>query len=700
MKDYFATLPTKEIGAALVERCNDYYNYVQNNGHYDLWRKTHKAMYSGYYVRGDIRSWGKNNEKRKIVHNHFSSILQHIKVLTTDQRPVFEPKAVNSDYKSFAQVILARGLLDYYMRQGNLEDVIDGCMDIALQAGEGYIFQEWNPDAGRVVEQMAEGQEDEGMEEEGYEDSEDDGEIDVKVRREGDIHNVSLHPLDMVRDYTKDTTEGNCWFAARRRVNKYDLAARYPKFKDNIINMELNENKNLSLALDDYYWKNQAEGDQIHLFTFRHAKSAALPEGRQVEFLEDGTVIFDGDLPYSDISIYRLMPQSMKNTNFGYSVAFDLLAIQDANTLLNSTIVTNQNAFGVQNIIAQKGSGVTATNLAGNLNLLEYSGDPKGKPEPLNLLSTPPEIFNYETHSTQAMETISGVNSVARGNPEASLRSGSALALVQSMSIQFNSGLQHSYVRMLEQLGSGIISMLKDYASAPRVALVAGISKKQYMKEFKGSDLELIDRVIVDIGNPMSKTQAGRSQSAEFLLGNGMIKTPEQYFQLMETGRLDPMIEGETAELMNVRSENERLAAGEQVNALYTDNHWIHIKEHKTVLASPDAREVIEIIQITDDHMKQHIELLRTTDPGILMILGQQPIPSPVNDPNMGAPVPPIPNQPSEDTPVQGQAGAAPTEADATPSGPGTTGIQEASLPKQPKNPLTGEQFNPDTGGL
>jgi hypothetical protein len=637
--------------------------------------------------------------------NHFNSLLQHIKVLTTDQRPVFEPKAVNSDHKSAAQVQIAKSLLDYYMRQENMEEVIDGCIDYALQSGEGYIFMEWDSQKGKAVGTIV--PEDEELDDEGpdeareeNEEDEDEGEFTEAIeKREGNISSTSLHPLDIIRDWNKDTTENNEWYIVRKRVNKFELAARYPKFKEEIVSTELDSTNVTLMAIDDYDFKKFGETDQTYMFIFRHDKTAALPNGRQVEFLCDGTIIFDGDLPYSEMGIYRMMPSRREGTNFGYTVAFDMLPIQKAINMLNSTVITNQNAFGVQNIITQKGSGITCQELTEGLNKIEFSGD--FEPKPLKLLSTEAEIFNYKNELVQEMETISGVNSVSRGNPEASLRSGSALALVQSMAIQFNSGLQHSYAQMLEKVGSGIISMLKDYAHSPRVALISGISKKSYLKEFKGDDLDMIDRVIVDMGNPMSKTHAGRIEQANMLVERGLIDSPEQFIQVQETGRIDPLIEGKTAEIMNIRSENEKLSMGGQVSAIYTDNHWLHVKEHKNVLSSPDSREVQDIVVTTLAHINEHIQLLRTTDPGILMILGQQPIPSPMNTPEGGMPAPMVPGQPEAETPQQGQVGTPPPGGpEAAPSGAGGTGMETPGLPSMPKNALTGQEFNQEDGGL
>ena len=47
------------------------------------------------------------------------------------------------------------------------------------------------------------------------------------------------------------------------------------------------------------------------------------------------------------------------------------------------------------------------------------------------------------------------------------------------------------------------------------------------MKEFTGDDLTSVNRVIVDVGNPLARTTAGRVEMAEQLLQMGVIKTPQ-----------------------------------------------------------------------------------------------------------------------------------------------------------------------------
>ena len=121
----------------------------------------------------------------------------------------------------------------------------------------------------------------------------------------------------------------------------------------------------------------------------------------------------------------------------------------------------------------------------------------------------------------------------------------------------------------------------------------------------------------------------------------------------MQTGNLQPMIHGETSELLLIADENEKISSGEVPNAIYSDNHVLHIKEHNTVGSSTEARENPEIIQAMLSHCQQHIDLLRNTDPELLQILGQQPLqpkatniqPQPVETP-LQQEQPRLPNMP------------------------------------------------------
>jgi len=204
------------------------------------------------------------------------------------------------------------------------------------------------------------------------------------------------------------------------------------------------------------------------------------------------------------------------------------------------------------------------------------------------------------------------------------LKSGAALALVASQAVQFASSLQQSYYKMIELAGTATITILRDYAKTPRVAMIAGKYNRSLMKEFTGDDLTQVSRVVTEIVNPLARTAAGRRELAQDMIQAGLIKRSEEYLSVITTGNLEPLYENEEASLLLIRAENELLSNGKRPVAVITDDHRLHILEHRTVLDSPEARQNLSLVENTTQHLQEHLNLLKTADPALLSLLGQQ----------------------------------------------------------------------------
>lgn len=643
-KQYFASLPALEIGAQLKQKVRDFQEYVNTSGIYSLWNKSYSEYYSSGRDLGNITKDGEVGEYRKMHINHYRNLVLHIISMTMSQKPVFEAKAINTDYKTMLQTILANGLLDYYSRVSDVETHVVDSVENACIFGEGHILIRWDVSAGDIYLESKEG------------DTIMTGDIDIK----------SFMPADVIRDVSNDNFKSNEWFILREKVNRYDMARRYAKFANEIVDSAADDD--LAYKALDFTDENKSDttnDDLIHVYNFYHKKTACLPRGRQSIFLEDGTLIFDGDLQYNIFPVISIVPQQWRGTAFGYSYMYDLLPIQSALDGLYSSLVTNINAYGINNLKIPKGCDIEVEDITKGLRKIEYNAT-MGEIEVLQLLQIPPEIFKSLELFERLAETISGVNSTARGNPEASLKSGSALALVQSMAIQFSNALQREYASFWEDVGSAIVIILRDKAKSPRIAIIAGKMQRSYLKEFVGDDLADINRVIVDMGNPVTKTVAGRTQIAEDFLKSGFIKTPEQYMQVITTGRYDPMIEGDIAEMLLIKSENEKLMNGEKVPVIRTDNHAMHIQENKTVLSSPEARANPTLVEVVLDHISQHEAFSVPQVP---------------------------PEQAQQGEPQLPQNGGASNSLMASAE-------QPPNMPNMPENPLTGNEYNNQTGGL
>jgi hypothetical protein len=665
-----------KLGGELIERIEEYYKYLLTYNYMGRWSRIYKSYYVGQSRDDRLNSGGDQGQYTIGNVNHLHSIIRRILVLTITQRPAFQPRATNSDVKSQRQTILANQLLDYYTRVKRAEKDLFQATEFACLFGEGFVHVCWDTASGDLAGYLnaktgEPATPDDVMELQSHE---------LHAVHDGDIRITAAEPIDVIRDVRLENFRSRDWIIVREYMNKYNVAAKYPEYHDEITSMEIStmsiKNNYRQKVLPSY------STDQIPVYTFYHAKTPAVPKGAFAVLLENGTLLQNGTLPYKHLPVYRIVAEDRIGTPFGNSPANDLLPLQEAYDMEFSTVLTNHNAFGVQNIMVPKGSGMSVTQMEGGLNLVEYDHN-IGKPEPLNLLSTPPEVFNFMGSIEQNMEMVSGVNSTVRGNPQAGLgkdSSGAAMALVQSQAIEFNSPLQMSYAQLLEDFGTGVIQIIQDYAKTKRIMSIAGKSGRSDVVEFTGTDLANIERVVVETGNPLAKTVEGKMQIAQMLLQAQIIKHPDELLQVIQTGNLDPMIEGKTSELMNIQAENEELSNGQSVQAILTDEHLLHISEHKSVLADPSARKNPTITKASLDHINQHLNILKNPDNAqILQLLGQPSLSSP--PPQGGAPGNPA--SPGQGAPNPISGGQQPP--------PPNNGIKQPGLPEAPKNPMNGQ---------
>jgi hypothetical protein len=671
MTDYFALKTGREFVEACFKRLDDYRSYIERSGKLSTWKRVYKNYYLGGMENARLRQGGDKNQFILAQVNHFANILCHILNNVTQSRPNLKARAQNADFKSLAQTKVGDQVLEYYLGEKDLEDRTKETAELSLLFGEAELMELWDATMGDDVTAETDPM---------------TGEPTGSVEKQGDIVFDMFAPMDVARDFTMGSSEACPWRITRKMANRWDLAAKFPQYETEILSTSASPSSMRRQRIGHASF--ETEEDQIWLYTLIHKKTPAVPQGRLAQFIDNSDVILiDTPLPHKKI-MHRIAPREQHGTIFGYTVAYDLLPIQENLNMLYSIIASNQAMFGVQSLLVPKGSGIEYTALQGGLKIVEYDAKPgvDTKPSVLQLTATPPEIFNHINHLILQMETISGVNSVVRGQPEASLESGAALALVASQSLQFMSGFQQAYTRLLESAGTGLLDILKEYAKAPRLVSIVGKNNVQYLPEFTGDDISQIDRVTAEVNNPLARTTSGKLQIAQDLLSKSLLD-PKQYLQILETGNLEQSTEGLSSQLMLIKEENERLMEGQQIMAIRTDLHMLHIAEHATVLANIDARFRPEVVNAVDEHIRQHEALLMQLTPILAGATGQPVL-------NTGAP--------AGGQPPQGGlpgAGGPPSEV-IDPANP----IQQQGAavrgPNMPKNPLSGQPFNATTGGM
>ena len=562
--------------------------------------------YAFYHGRGQygntvgISSGGGQGETSELFVNDYRSLLRHMLTLITSERPAFDVRAVNTDYKSEAQAIVGEDILNHYLRSKKLEATLKSAVEKALWSTEGFVALDWDIHSGEV-----------------FDTDPDTGDPIMK----GDITYSTYHAKSCIRDPLANPHDPD-WVILVDTINKYDLAKRYPEHEEKILSGDTKHSKTRSSNLLD------VESDMINVYKFYHKRNAVLPKGKYAIFFRE-EILEEGGLPFQEIPVHRVTAGEMDDVVFGYSPCIDILGLQEANNDMFSAILTNNRAFARQIIAVQRDAGVNHRQVSEALSVLELDvEDVRTAINPMNLTKSSPETYNFLDQISNRMERYTGINEVIRGEPSPNLRSGNSLALVAAQALKFNAPLQQSYNELLEDVGTGTLDFLKQFAKAPRFYTVVGHQNKSLLREFSSDSIENVDRVEVQRAAALTNTTAGRVEIADNLLQAGLISRGQQYITVLETGKLDPLIESERTSLLNIKSENEMLFNGEVPSALLSDNHALHIQEHVAVLNDPELRKVPEIVEATLQHLQEHGQMWASTPPWLLAATGQQPAPA------------------------------------------------------------------------
>lgn len=573
---YFAAMQTEQCAYEVWSRIEEYYNEMRRTGRFALYRNSYSNFYMGWIFRATMYRSGEQGELTRTFWNHERNLIRHLKVQTTQNKISYKTQVLNSNSKSANIVEFGNGLADRYSQspQYDLDGKGKQSVEDTLVLGESSIVGLWNRFKGEPMAQDPQ---------------------TGQILKDGDMEYFNVTPMDHIINTTHQSRDLIQWRCIRRWVNKYDLAKMYPQLAGTIDSYNDSESsyatKLISLIHHDR--------ETIPIFYFFHDKTPAIPDGRLLVMADPKCIFEDGPLDlgegqkgYDHVPVYDNVVETMQGSPYGYTVAFDLIPLQQSLNELVSAVTTNNVNFATQCVMSMKGSNLEWQSLATGMSFIEY--DQKvgqfGKPEPLNLLASKPETYQFIDQTIKNMETLAGVNSMVRGNPDGDISSGQYAALVTVQSVLFNSGLQKAYARLMENVMSGTIKTIKKNMIGKKIARIVGDTAEPYLKTFMSSDLQDIESVSVQLVNPMIQTPAGKMAMADSLMKTGLIKDAQQYIGVYTDGDLPQLYRRQETQLKLIKQENEAILKGQIPEVAITDNHVAHILEHTQVFDNIEAR--------------------------------------------------------------------------------------------------------------
>ena len=677
---YFAAAPLEEVGQRLAAKLEDLLTQPSARG--DQWRTAYESYY-GYDVgngsTSSISRGGDVGEQAVLRINHARRAASALLSILLGPRFAWRASAPNSDPRSRSALIITANLLEYVWKTKRLNKYVAKWAEQGILMAESFLFPEWDMSLGPVVGP---------------------NEMDTGLMHAGDVKFHTLMPWDvMVEECWKSYEDAPCVFG-RVLKNKWDLLKLFPVDVLGEPTSEKIATSTTDRRVRDYSYSRlrRLSDDVVPVFYFFHRPCASLPFGRQTIFIHADCVLRDRhlvDTYPAGIPMHRFAIGEQFDTPHGYSPWWDALAVQELIDGVESAVATNLLTYGSQSLAVMQGTQSDPTHAFGN-KVFEYPRDGR-PPEALQLATMPPLVLPYLADKAKTINAMVGLNDVFMGSPDTAQMNAQAFALLASMAVQANSPAQQNLITQLGELGTGVVSTYRKNVVEERQVPVVGKHNKHLFSTltYTGADLEPIDGVIVEVGNALEQTPAGRFQLATTYKDWGFLQTPEQAEQVLETGKLEPATQATRDALMLIAHENEELREGRPPICHAYHDHPQHYREHASLMSDPESLKRPEVVMLTQAHCDEHYreffgwpdEMPVQSDPQYLirirMMLGQDP------GPLMMAP----PAPPGMPPPVA--EGEAPPPEGLVP--PGAEEPESPAMPTQPTNPLTAQPF--DVGG-
>lgn len=647
-------MPKEDLPRIVKALADAYWDQIGALGLVDLWRKSEWT----YYGTDPLGGWkdsvavtfsGEADEECNVRFNHYRSIGQGILAMAGHERPAFAAKAIDSKTKSLAEAPIATGVVSNFWHDWGLEGKTEKDDETALLYGLGFQHLRWSPFAGKLAPLAP---------------NPETGHPGDPNRKEGDVIAESVGPWRVIHDPFRPMDLE--WAIVSHSESVWDLAARYPDLAEQIVAQKGQVSNRWMDSIWSQPWARDERDDKVTVWCVYHNPSDAVPEGRYAIVCGE-LCLYDGPAFLDELPVSPMLAATRIGQGTAYSGLWDLLVIQDCIDMGESANVTVLEAFGGQNISAPMEAGVIEDDLSGTRRLIKYNHivglADGGRPQAMEMLGPRTEVNEAIDRWVSAAQTISGINSTVRGQPDASLKSGAALALVQSLAVQFNSKFQAARIKHRERIATLGYKMLKKLMVSPRLSRSAGAAGNEYLKPVNQDQLEDVVGVQIETGSPLMQQAAGRLEIADKLLDRGLLTVPEQYIEIVTAGTLTPLLKSPEAELQLISGENDELREGRRLGpprpelppgaplppgmwegVSELDTHEIHVREHRALLDLAMRKDPTKAALI-EAHIQLHYERFAVTPPDMAALLGWKVMPPPPVPPP-GAEGPPPPDGP------------------------------------------------------
>lgn len=626
---YWGKQDGQELLTTLKAKERKYFDAAQRRGLQQMWGIAWAQYYGtdpanpGDMATQTLARTGPEGEFTRFRLNEVRSFIKQGNVIAMGERTAFQCLVTNSDHDALASAEIADSIVEYLYKKALGEDKERQQLELEGVFGAAYGHLRWDFEGGDEVTV------DEPLLDESGEPFllEDGSPATMPTEKKSGAPYVDIMgPWEVALDPNSRDIK---WCIVRERVSKWEVAATYPEMQEEILQTaELDEW--IVERLFGYSYGTELEADDECIVKhFYHPRCRAMPDGRYVGVCGDA-ILWDLPCPVPEgTPLVELCGGKFFGSAFGYADSWDLISIQEMIDQLCSDTASNLSTFGRQIIVYDKGSELNADMIALGLRALSKTPgtDP---PVAMNFAAMPESVKWFIEYLHSRHQSISGLNSVARGDPQANIKSGQMAALFHSIAIEFQSARQAALDGARERMANLMLDMVRSFADTPFLVEVTGISERPYLREFTKQNVSGVRKVRIQTANPMMRSQAGRFEMFQALQTVEPDKR-DAVIRGLTTGDWSGFTENSRSIDLRIQYENEQLSQGIQVPVAAGDHPFKHCPSHwalfEKLSSSPDADPVL--LEAVLHHIIDHLMGWQSIDPRLATVLNI-PLPPPI----------------------------------------------------------------------
>jgi hypothetical protein len=537
-------------------------------------------------ARGNlVRTANNDNDRRNrlitinVYQAHVRTIIS--KLIAQQPIPVVTPATSSSDDRATARA--CEHLLKYFWRSKQLQQEYIYLVTDMTMCGGGWWYCDWDPDAGEMVDVVADA-------------SELEGEPESKQVRTGDVVTRFVSNFEMRVDPGANRWQDAKWCG---RVYPLGISEIHEKY-----GIEVSPDwptSNTAVVSPDY-WMNPQRLQDNRLCAVRemwHLPCEEYPKGAHWMVIADNLVVDEplrGEvLPFE---YAEFMPDP---DNFYGSTPMSFARQPQRQLNTNITLICegrNRNLFGTW--LAARGAQMdTPTGKAGEI--LGYNDNAR-QPEFVRQEPISPQIFQFSQLLADSMSLTTGIGMSALGDQSAATSGKDRLYAAEEDNTKLGITLQclHAF---LKRIAMKVLNNWRDNATLPLKYAVGDPNAMGDIQEFDAANITYRD-VEMSIDSTLPLNRQARREEILALYQGGLIDQAKA-LKLMEFGDVDEAIGSKNLDVERARNENQLLYI-QDIQAQEWEDHAAHLEQHLSEIKQQKAYDDIAAQQRINNHMMQH----------------------------------------------------------------------------------------------